>query len=72
MPIETDAWGLDLVVAGTQKAHVDPPGLSFASVSRGRLGAQPRHDTPRFYFDWRRTPMRRGAAAARSRRRWRP
>jgi len=33
VPIETDAWGLDVVVAGTQKGMSTPPGLSFASVS---------------------------------------
>ena len=46
VPIETDAWGLDIVVSGTQKGMSSPPGLSFASVSPGRLGAQPRdHDS---------------------------
>ena len=33
MPIETDAWGLDVVVSGSQKGMSTPPGLSFASVS---------------------------------------
>src|SRR6266516_1765822 len=31
--LETDAWGLDVVVAGSQKALMTPPGLSLASVS---------------------------------------
>jgi aspartate aminotransferase-like enzyme len=32
-PIETDAWGLDLVLAGTQKALAVPPGLTVFSLS---------------------------------------
>ena len=32
-PLETDAWGLDVVVTGSQKALMTPPGLAFASVS---------------------------------------
>ena len=32
-PLETDAWGLDVVVTGSQKAFMCPPGLAFASVS---------------------------------------
>ncbi len=39
VPLETDAWGLDVVVAGSQKALMTPPGLSLATVSRGRVGA---------------------------------
>ena len=33
MPLETDAWGVDVVVTGSQKALMTPPGLAFASVS---------------------------------------
>ena len=33
VPLETDAWGLDVVVAGSQKALMTPPGLSLATVS---------------------------------------
>ena len=45
-PLETDAWGLDVVVTGSQKALMTPPGLAFASVSerareRARDGHQP-------------------------------
>jgi aspartate aminotransferase-like enzyme len=52
--VPTDAWGLDVVVCGSQKALMLPPGLAFASVSEKawRLGERAR--TPRFYFDWRR------------------
>jgi aspartate aminotransferase-like enzyme len=50
---ETDAWGLDVVVSGSQKALMTPPGLGLAAVSDTALGAT--GSTPRFYFDWTRT-----------------
>ena len=39
VPLETDAWGLDVVVAGSQKALMAPPGLGMASVSPAALEA---------------------------------
>ena len=33
VPLETDEWGLDVVVAGSQKALMAPPGLATAAVS---------------------------------------
>jgi serine---pyruvate transaminase len=53
VPCETDAWGLDVVVAGSQKALMTPPGLGLAAVSQRALGAT--GSSPRFYFDWERT-----------------
>ena len=50
--LETDAWGLDVVVAGSQKALMTPPGLSLATVSEGAWGRSKRSTMPRFYFDW--------------------
>ena len=53
VPCETDAWGLDVVVSGSQKAVTTPPGLGTCAVSEqayGSLGT-----TPRCYFDWERT-----------------
>jgi len=53
VPCETDAWGLDVVVSGSQKALMTPPGLGLAAVSEAafdRVGS-----SPRFYFDWERT-----------------
>jgi aspartate aminotransferase-like enzyme len=49
VPLETDEWGVDVVVAGSQKALMTPPGLAFASVSeRAALAASSRV----YYFDW--------------------
>jgi serine---pyruvate transaminase len=53
VPCETDAWGLDVVVSGSQKALMTPPGLGLAAVSEAALAAT--GSTPRFYFDWQRT-----------------
>jgi aspartate aminotransferase-like enzyme len=55
IPIETDAWGLDVVVSGTQKGMATPPGLSFASMSTAAWERSRVTKTPRFYFDWQRT-----------------
>jgi len=54
VPLETDAWGLDVVVSGSQKALMSPPGLAFASVSPAAWERCERTTSPRFYFDWRR------------------
>lgn len=54
VPLETDAWGIDVVVTGSQKALMCPPGLGFVSVSdRARVrAAEP--GLPRYYWDWNR------------------
>jgi len=59
VPLETDAWSLDVVVSGSQKALMTPPGLAMVTVSERAWAA--RGDAPRFYFDWERT--RKGQAA---------
>jgi len=53
VPLETDAWRLDVVLSGSQKALMTPPGLAMAAVSERAWAA--RGDSPRFYFDWERT-----------------
>jgi aspartate aminotransferase-like enzyme len=52
VPLETDAWRLDVVVAGSQKALMTPPGLSVVAVSSPAWERCARTTTPRFYFDW--------------------
>ena len=54
VPLETDAWGLDVVVSGSQKALMSPPGLAFAAVSPAAWERCEQATSPRFYFDWRR------------------
>jgi aspartate aminotransferase-like enzyme len=55
VPLETDAWGIDVVVSGSQKALMCPPGLAFASVSAAALEAATRATSPRFVLEWERT-----------------
>jgi serine---pyruvate transaminase len=55
VPLETDAWEIDVVVSGSQKALMSPPGVAFVSVSPGALEAAARATAPRFVLDWERT-----------------
>jgi aspartate aminotransferase-like enzyme len=50
--IETDAWGIDVAVSGSQKGWMAPPGLALVSVSDRAWEQQARARSPRFYFDW--------------------
>ncbi|HZT91656.1 MAG TPA: alanine--glyoxylate aminotransferase family protein [Gaiellaceae bacterium] len=53
VPLETDAWGIDVVVSGSQKALMCPPGLAMVSVSAAALARARRSCS--FYFDWQAT-----------------
>src|SRR5215218_10045253 len=55
VPLETDAWGIDVVVSGSQKALMCPPGVAFASVSPAALEAAAHAASPRYVLDWERT-----------------
>jgi serine---pyruvate transaminase len=55
VPVETDGWDLDVVVSGSQKALMCPPGLAFVSVSAAALEAATRATSPRYVLDWDRT-----------------
>jgi serine---pyruvate transaminase len=50
VPLETDEWGIDVVVSGSQKALMTAPGLAVVSVSQAAWNA--RGTLPRFYLDW--------------------
>lgn len=55
MECRTDAWGVDVVVSGSQKAFMLPPGLAYVSVSpkaKAKMDATPVRG---FYFDLRRS-----------------
>jgi len=52
--IPTDAWKIDVVVTGSQKALMLPPGLAFASLSPKALKFCEESDIPKFYFDFKR------------------
>jgi aspartate aminotransferase-like enzyme len=53
-PILTDAWGLDVVIGGTQKAFMVPPGIAMLSVSSKAWKRIDNCERPRYYFDLRR------------------
>jgi aspartate aminotransferase-like enzyme len=53
--LRQDEWGIDVVVAGSQKALMCPPGLAFASVSERALEFAAGQNGGRYYFDWVRT-----------------
>jgi len=55
VPLETDAWEIDVVVSGSQKALMCPPGVAFVSVSATALEAASRAGAPRYVLDWERT-----------------
>lgn len=52
--IPTDEWKIDVLVTGSQKALMLPPGLAFASVSHKALKFCEESDVPKFYFDFKR------------------
>ena len=50
--LHPDEWGLDIVVGGSQKALMIPPGLAFASVSEKAWKLIEKSKLPRYYFDY--------------------
>jgi serine---pyruvate transaminase len=61
VPLETDAWSLDAVVSGSQKALMSPPGLATVSVSAAAWDAVETDAPSRYYFDWTRARERQAA-----------
>jgi aspartate aminotransferase-like enzyme len=53
VPLEMDGWGIDVVVSGSQKALMCPPGLAMVGVSASALARAKRSRS--FYFDWQAT-----------------
>jgi aspartate aminotransferase-like enzyme len=51
-PILPDAWDCDVVVAGSQKGWMVPPGLAFVLVSPRAWGRHAQAKMQRVYFDW--------------------
>lgn len=50
--LRMDEWGVDVVVAGSQKGLMLPPGLSFNAVGPKALAASKSSDIRRSYWDW--------------------
>jgi aspartate aminotransferase-like enzyme len=51
-PLPFDEYGIDVLVAGSQKAFMLPPGLSFAAMSEKAWKFYEKSDLPKFYFDF--------------------
>ena len=51
MKLDIDNWGLDIVVGGSQKAFMVPPGIAFLSISKKAWAHAAVSTLPRFYFD---------------------
>lgn len=52
MNLEIDNWGLDIVVSGSQKGFMIPPGLSFIYVSKKAWDFYRHSKCPKFYWDF--------------------
>ncbi|HTE86612.1 MAG TPA: alanine--glyoxylate aminotransferase family protein [Dehalococcoidia bacterium] len=51
IPVEMDGWGLDVVLSGSQKGWMVPPGLAFVAMSDRAWKANAEANMPRYYFD---------------------
>jgi aspartate aminotransferase-like enzyme len=51
MPLDIQGWGLDVVIGGTQKAFMVPPGMAFMSVSPKAWAFNAASDLPKYYFN---------------------
>jgi aspartate aminotransferase-like enzyme len=50
---DVDGWGVDVLIGGSQKAVMIPPGLAYLSVSEKAWAAAETSKNPRYYFDLR-------------------
>ena len=53
VPCPMDAWGVDVVVAGSQKGLMCPPGLAFVALNERAWQVAERATLPKFYWDLR-------------------
>lgn len=51
VPAEMDHWGVDIMITGSQKALMLPPGLAFAAISERAWQVIEQNQTPNFYLD---------------------
>jgi aspartate aminotransferase-like enzyme len=51
--LDVDGWGVDLIIGGSQKALMMPPGLAYCAVSERAWKRMDTTTSPRFYFDLR-------------------
>src|SRR6202142_4439875 len=51
---DVDGWGVDVIIGGSQKALMIPPGLAYCAVSERAWKRMESAKSPRYYFDFRR------------------
>jgi aspartate aminotransferase-like enzyme len=51
--LDVDGWGVDVIIGGSQKALMIPPGLAYCAVSERAWQRMESAKSPRFYFDLR-------------------
>ena len=51
MPLDIDGWGLDVVIGGSQKAFMIPPGLAFMAISQKAWKLADAGTLPHYYFN---------------------
>lgn len=61
---DVDGWGIDVIIGGSQKALMIPPGLAYGAVSERAWQRMETTKSPRYYFDLRKE--RKAAAKAES------
>lgn len=52
MPCKPDEWGIDVLVSGSQKGFMVPPGLAFLTANEKAWKVYEQCKHPGFYFDW--------------------
>ena len=50
---DVDGWGVDIIIGGSQKALMIPPGLAYCAVSERAWQRMETSKSPRYYFDLR-------------------
>jgi aspartate aminotransferase-like enzyme len=52
MPLYMDDWGVDIVLSGSQKGFMIPPGLGFLLASKKAINKSKDSKLPKYYWDW--------------------
>jgi aspartate aminotransferase-like enzyme len=51
--LDVDGWGVDVIIGGSQKALMIPPGLAYCAISERAWKRMETAKSPRYYFDFR-------------------
>jgi len=51
--LDVDGWGIDVIIGGSQKALMIPPGLAYCAISERAWSRMDTAKSPRYYFDFR-------------------